>query len=213
MRAVRFVTWMVMLAGLVGWAAQPRCAWACSCLPPGSPAQERDRAAAVFVGRVEQIDAPANPGGEPVQVTFTTLGVWKGDVGASTVVQTAFDSAACGVAFEQGQEYLVYALQNDSGALETSLCSRTQSTATATDALEALGPEQAAPTSAPPTSTPPASTPSATPQASALPSPSTLPDTAGEDLLSANLGLLVAADAMGMLGIAWMGYALCKPAQ
>ena len=120
-------------------AMQPTCVFACSCLPPGPPEDALADAAAVFSGRVTAVSAPADAGGSmPVQVTFAVARSWKGVDRPAIVVNTPASSASCGVNFEKGQEYLVYALRSE-GRLETNLCSRTTQLGAAGADLAVLG--------------------------------------------------------------------------
>ena len=118
---------------------QPQCAFACSCRPPGPPAETLANATAVFSGRVTAVALPADTGGPlPVQVTFAVAQTWKGTNRSTIVVNTPASSASCGVDFVQGQEYLVYALENE-GTLQTNLCSRTAPLGSAGEDLAVLG--------------------------------------------------------------------------
>ncbi len=117
--------------------AQPRTASACSCLPPGSPQESMESSVAVFAGRVSSV-MPAPEYGN--NVTFNVTQSWKGPTGADISVFTASDSAACGVNFETGKDYIVYASANeDDGTLRASLCSRTHKLMVNDEDLAALG--------------------------------------------------------------------------
>ena len=91
----RFTLMFVLIAALMV-VAQPRCTWACSCIAPGTPEEERERAVAVFSGRVENIQPQAGGVAGQVRVTLAVSDVWKGDAPATTVVETTSDSASCG---------------------------------------------------------------------------------------------------------------------
>jgi hypothetical protein len=117
----------------------PTCAFACSCRPPGPPAEALASATAVFSGRVTAVSGAVDSGGsDPVQATFAVTRVWKGADQPTVVVATPASSASCGVAFAQGQEYLVYASDVE-GRLQTVACSRTAPIAAAGEDLAALG--------------------------------------------------------------------------
>ncbi len=155
---------LIVVVALVVLAADARCAWACSCEPPGSTAAERERATAVFAGRVERLEAGngsiVSKTDPAVQVTFAVQQVWKGDVPQTMFLTTAQWGASCGYTFEQGQQYLVYAFTfNDT--LQAYLCSRTRPLADAQDDLAVLG-EGRVPVAAPTPITRP--TPVTTPQ-------------------------------------------------
>jgi hypothetical protein len=102
--------------------------------------ESRDEAQAVFSGTVSEVQG--GPGG--LLVTFDVERVWKGPDGSSLTLSTADSSAACGVEFVPGEQYLVYGLGQD-GQLTTNLCTRTAPLASAGDDLAALGPGNAAP--------------------------------------------------------------------
>lgn len=112
----------------------PNSAQACSCMMPAPPVESMDQSAAVFSGKVvalEKADMSIN-------VNFEVAQVWKGGIDKEVILTTALDSAACGYAFEEGKDYLVYAYEHE-GALETGLCSRTALLADAQEDVEALG--------------------------------------------------------------------------
>lgn len=120
-------------------AVQPTCVYACSCRPPGPPAEALANATAVFSGKVTALSAPADRGGsDPVQVTFAVTKGWKGADQSTIVILTPASSASCGVDFVEDQEYLVYASESE-GRLQTNLCSRTTQLAMAGEDLAVLG--------------------------------------------------------------------------
>lgn len=135
---------LVALFGLASLPVLPGPLSACTCAPPGPPAQEMERADAVFTGKVVSIGAAHVPGDEPkwpsrLEVTFRLLGVWKGLAeGERVTVYTASQSAACGFEFEDGKKYLVYAY-DAGGELTATLCSRTALLKRAEEDLQALG--------------------------------------------------------------------------
>lgn len=120
----RFCLALVLVVVLLGMRIAP--AAACTCAVNPSPGEEFDLSAAVFTGRVVQIDLLRGTGVRtPVRVTLETETVWKGPVRNNMVVFTAIDSGACGFAFNVGWTYLVYARGPES-ALEVSSCTRTR---------------------------------------------------------------------------------------
>lgn len=147
---------LVLLGLVVGFLLSAAPASACTCAPPGPPAQELERADAVFTGKVESIEPAPLPGDDPewpsrLRVTLRLLGVWKGlPEGDTAVVLTASQSAACGVSFQEGKKFLVYAYATGGGTgggedddarteLTATLCSRTALLKHAKDDLQALG--------------------------------------------------------------------------
>ena len=134
---------LVFVATIV--IAQPNCAYACSCVPPGTPAEELSKSDAVFLGKVIAVNLPNKPiesSSDVTTVTFETSQVWKGQVTKTLVLTTPGSSASCGVTFEQDQEYVVYARVNE-GVLATNLCSRTNTASNAADDIAALHAGQA----------------------------------------------------------------------
>jgi len=123
MTRVRHV-FVVMICAALLLATDARCARACSCAPPGSPAEERDGRAAVFAGRVTDVSIPDQNSYtlfRSVAATVAVNEVWKGDVGSSIVIGTSREEASCGFKFDGGQEYLIYAFEYE-GQLVTSIC-------------------------------------------------------------------------------------------
>lgn len=140
MRMISYL-FLFLVVATVAVALRPTCAYACSCLPPGTPAEERDKADAVFLGTVVAVNPSSGAtmeGSDPVTVTFQTTTVWKGPVTQQVAVTTPGSSASCGVTFEPGTAYVVYASLND-GALSTTLCSRTTAVEHAADDIAMLG--------------------------------------------------------------------------
>lgn len=101
-------------------------ALSCSCLPEpaNNPVGHAFKSShLVFSGVVTNL---YRIGGGEVQVEFCITRLWKGPRTRSVIIKTATSSAACGINFEIGSHYLVYAskVRNDYWA---SLCSRTTS--------------------------------------------------------------------------------------
>jgi len=122
----------------------PDCAYACSCaMPPGSQEERAERAlaesSAVFSGAVvavEQGTATASgPGNDTV--TLRASEVWKGSGLGTLEVRTPSQESACGYAFEEGREYLVYAYGKR--GLATDLCTETKPLSEAGADLALLG--------------------------------------------------------------------------
>ena len=133
----------VMGLGIIGHAAP---AAACSCAV-STPEEAFDAADFVFSGTVTGVDRTSWPLGctrtmsseDPVYVTMDVMEVWKGQVGAETVVVTATSGASCGYDFEAYPAHLVYAREVD-GEWQVSLCSGTSPLDQANEALDSLGP-------------------------------------------------------------------------
>jgi hypothetical protein len=107
----------------------PRAAGACTCAPKEPPCSEYWKASAVFRGRVEAIERAAPAADDSLRsrtITFTVLEAFSGVNGRSTIrITTAGGTAACGVVFGVGREYVVYASPGPGGMLSTTACSGT----------------------------------------------------------------------------------------
>lgn len=117
----------LLLTSLAAMAlATPAEARACSCVT-GTPEAHFAEATAVFEGRVLSIVRVGEPevGPARLRVTFEVVQTWKAANAERLVVTTASDGAACGVAFLEGQSYLVYATAGTDGALQAGLCGGT----------------------------------------------------------------------------------------
>ena len=135
---MKYVLYVLILTSAL--AAGETSALACSCAPPKSPSIERERAAAVFYGRVVAVKehkSSSNSSGM-VEAVFEVSRAWKGVVGRTISVFTHSSSAACGYGFTVGVDYLVYAYGGD-GQLRTGLCSRTKRLDQAQTDLDELG--------------------------------------------------------------------------
>jgi hypothetical protein len=120
--------------------AAPPAACACSCEPTDLAARS-DAAAAVFEGRVRAVarEGSAEVGPSRLRVTLEVVQTWKGADAEEIVVTTMTDSAACGVPFEPGRSYLVFAASDGANALSTGLCGGTKPREEADEDVAALG--------------------------------------------------------------------------
>ena len=102
-------------------------AWACRCIaPPPPPLEALAQANHVFHGTAVAITGDG-PEAFDLIVEFEVHEVWKGSIEPELMVRTASSSAACGVNFVVGTDYVVYA--SDSGQddlLATNSCTRTR---------------------------------------------------------------------------------------
>lgn len=118
-----------LVIAIVVLVLSTRVAHACPCAAEGPPCAEYWKASAVFRGRVEAIDRAGSASDDPLRsrtVTFTVLEPFSGVNGRSTIqITTPGSSAACGLNFTVGHEYVVYASADPSGTLGTTSCSRT----------------------------------------------------------------------------------------
>jgi hypothetical protein len=127
---------------LLAGASNLRNAHACSCI--SLPLEKHLRSSdAVFSGEVVGIDEnDLSPGAGPRlgKVTFDVSDVWKGVTEESVAVYGQGPEASCGLNFEEGGSYLVYAYRsNEDGPLETNLCDATKQLAAAEQDLQMLG--------------------------------------------------------------------------
>jgi hypothetical protein len=117
----------LLVSGLAGATALlvPSPSLACKCAPPPPVPEALQQASAVFEGSVTQL-APA---GDELEVSLRVTQAWKGVSTETVRVRTRKDTAACGVAFEVGHSYLVYANQSTTSEssipLEVLRCGRT----------------------------------------------------------------------------------------
>jgi hypothetical protein len=127
---------LLATAGSVALAA-PATAVACSCVGPMTEAEHRRDADVVFVGRVERVAHPGPGTSDPARARLRVQRVIKGRLGARRVtVETARDEAGCGVTFQRGARFRVYAEREAGGGLSTGLCSGTRRVATAATACD-----------------------------------------------------------------------------
>jgi MYXO-CTERM domain-containing protein len=112
-------------------------ALACKCAPPPPVATALEESTAVFAGKVTSVSRQEDPTAAVV-VKIKVSQAWKGASGDTIEVRTRSSSAACGIGFEEGAEWLVYASTNE-GALSAISCSRTKPLGEAAEDLAALG--------------------------------------------------------------------------
>ena len=141
LKAKRFILLLATIAGCL--VINPNRAFACSCVPPGSPSEELARSTAVFSGKViDVVEVPIDSGDFGLfpmfEVTVKVSRVWKGPLRRTLVITTPMSSASCGYHFEEGQEYLIY-VDEFEDRLTVFLCSRTQLLSAADEDLSVLG--------------------------------------------------------------------------
>lgn len=126
---LRAAVFLLLTASLV---QSPSSAYACVCQEPNSPAEELQRAHAVFVGKA--LSWEDNRG----EVLFEVISTFKGVSGPQVKVGTGSQAGGdCPVQFIVGQTYLVYAKYLSIG-LYTDQCDRTALLADADEDLIAL---------------------------------------------------------------------------
>ncbi len=120
--------------------------WACDC-EPLAPAAAYDSATHIFVGTCIQVNSNWISGG--MKYSFEVKEGWKKPTDRFYIVNTPFEKD-CGVAFELGQEYLVYVRRIFTP--KTSLCQGSKLLVEAEADLAFLGnskPPQASPLTVP----------------------------------------------------------------
>lgn len=109
-------------------------AFACSCNQNYPPNKAFENSAAVFTGKVTDIQH--NVGSYIVQ--FSVQEAWKGLSDSQATITTSDNDGTCGYDFQQGVRYVVYAYGSEE-SLETGICSRTQPIADAYEDFMYLG--------------------------------------------------------------------------
>ncbi len=110
--------WLVLS---LGWClAVPRSAVSCTC-ETVNPAVARQAIADVFVGT--PLSRRLLERERAVAYAFLVTHVWKGAPPETTTVWTSADQGACGITFDLGVPYVVYA-RGQEGHLDTGLCDR-----------------------------------------------------------------------------------------
>ena len=134
----------VALVALALLALLPDCASACSCAIESNPKERVEFAVsdseAVFSGEVVDFEKGADSTmfGPTETVSFRVSEVWKGPQREILEVSTPTQGSACGYAFKEWQEYLVYAYAGKQG-LETDSCSSNKPLSKAEADLALLG--------------------------------------------------------------------------
>lgn len=117
---------LAFIIGTLSFQSAPQ-AHACSCAMPGTTQESIDNTDVIFSGTVDDVRAD---GQLQFGVTMTVDEGWKGleaSERSEVTVYTAKDSAACGYAFEEGEEYLVYGYRDEeTGDVRVGLCSATK---------------------------------------------------------------------------------------
>lgn len=120
----------------------PNNIFACSCVGI-EPTEAFEKSEAVFLGRV------LNTKQEQVYQGFTfsyrvanlfeVTQIWKGSPQSQMLIFDNGNTESCGIGFEEGKNYLVYASKNENGEFRTGLCSRTKEASKAWEDLKFLG--------------------------------------------------------------------------
>jgi hypothetical protein len=122
---------------------------ACSCARPPDARTALDRSHAVFTGQVisvnETIDWSefslfSGPVMKHFEVVFEVKSAWKGVDETQVSIFTEGWAGGCGIPFQPGTKYLIYASYWEKNQLETNICTRTTELVNAEEDLQALGP-------------------------------------------------------------------------
>jgi hypothetical protein len=104
--------------------------WACSCAPPESVSKAIEQASAVFAGRITRLEQVGEGFLQKKKATFAVEMAWKGaDIRREVEVLTNLHSASCGLGFQVGQAWVIYAHQRPDrvgGGLGSNLCTRSR---------------------------------------------------------------------------------------
>ncbi len=142
---MRFRIFAALLAGyaLLGWiapgAAAPAGADACRCTAVEEACLLDGNAAAIFVARVQSMaDAKDGRREAALQVLERLAGAASGTLAVRTRAAGDVKDGDCGVDFQVGETWLVYARRASDGTLQTSRCAGTVLAATAAEKVTSL---------------------------------------------------------------------------
>lgn len=120
--------------------AQARDARACSCAPQNSVEEEVALSAVVFAGTVVAVASDREAEDGSIVALFGIDTLWKGPERQWAIaIRTAPNSAACGLDFEKGQKWLIYARAGEGSKYTANLCSRSNLLVNAQEDLDKLG--------------------------------------------------------------------------
>ncbi len=124
--------------------SSPSAVYACSCAQPLSVSAQFERSEAVFVGEVLEVQEKRSMGGRVTKAAlFEVDRIWKGGTQSQIIIHTGSGGGDCGIYFEPGQDYLVYAqhskMYEGEELLTSIICDRTSEVAAAQEDLMLLG--------------------------------------------------------------------------
>lgn len=119
----------------LGLVLAPRVARACSCMAPPPPAKAIEASDAVFEARPFSMSNDA----QKARYNFEVDRVWKGDIPSRVEITTPLHSATCGRSYQIGTQYVIYAQRSKDGTWADYLCTRTRTSQSAAEDLQALG--------------------------------------------------------------------------
>ncbi len=123
---------------------EPAAVYACSCAEPQPVSVQFEHSDAVFVGEVLEVQEKRTLNGRITKAAlFEVDRIWKGGTQSQVIIHTGSGGGDCGIYFEQGQDYLVYArhsnMYGDEEQLVTIMCDRTSEVAAAQEDITLLG--------------------------------------------------------------------------
>jgi hypothetical protein len=122
----------------------PSTVYACSCASPPDVEAQFSRSEAVFAGRVLEVKEQRYLNGSMTKAAlFEVSHIWKGGTESQIIINTGSGGGDCGLNFEEGKEYLVYAhpstMYGDKELLITIICDRTNALDQTQEDLAVLG--------------------------------------------------------------------------
>lgn len=118
--------------------------YACSCAQPQTVKDQFSRSEAVFSGKVLEVKEQKNVNGSMTKAAlFDVSRIWKGGTESQIIIHTGSGGGDCGINFEKGKEYLVYAapssMYGGKELLVTIICDRTVALNQSQEDLAVLG--------------------------------------------------------------------------
>ena len=139
---------IIAVLGIFGMFGAAMKVSACSCsLPIGKSLKQQVKAGmkgnqAIFVGKIVEVRFSENKVGDKPVTRYAKFQVdrsWRGPRTEYIVVATANICCICGIDFEVGSSYIVYANSDRNGGFSTNSCSRTSPVGTKSDDEKYLG--------------------------------------------------------------------------
>ena len=146
---------LALVGGLALSCLLPAAALACRCLPPPSPGFGMEKSDVVFVGKATNIETIEADGWlygsfkqmmgseqlyefETIRVTLEVTTPIKAADESPLIIETLASQEQCGIPFQTGKEYFVYAYRSPQGDLKTDMCTRTATVAKAAEDIADL---------------------------------------------------------------------------
>ncbi len=146
---------LALVGGIVLSCLLPAAALACRCLPPPSPSFGMEKSDVVFVGKATNIETIEADGWlygsfkqmmgseqlyefETIRATLEVTTPIKAADESPLIIETLASQEQCGIPFQTGKEYFVYAYRSPQGDLKTDMCTRTATVAQAAEDIADL---------------------------------------------------------------------------